>query len=214
MSPNRCRHRRRATRLGNEGVRTRRLRRRRRQLPRGARRSARVVCARGGLHRIGQQDVAVLRAQCAGCSAAVGGGVEAVSTARRRRDRAAHLRHRPAAHRHHCAAPAAERRPSASGPGAVVGRVSAAAPAARNLVGEPGFPAARRAVHQGAQREPGLHRAALHDRRRRRGVLAAAAPVAALGVLRDAGAHARPTRGGWPSRTGRGRISGTARTFS
>ncbi len=54
---------------------------------------------------------------------------------------------------------------------------------------EPGFPAARRPVQQGARGEPGLHRPALHDRRRGRGVLAAAAPVAAFGVLRDAGAH-------------------------
>ena len=43
--------------------------------------------------------------------------------------------------------PPADRRPAASGPGIVAGRVPAAAPAARNLVGEPGFPAARRAVH-------------------------------------------------------------------
>ena len=78
----------------------------------------------------------------------------------------------------------------------------------------PVFAAARRAVHQGARREPGLHGPALHDRRRGRGVLAAAAPVAAFGVLRDAGAPAHATPGGWPSRTGRGRISGTARTFS
>ncbi len=44
------------------------------------------------------------------------------------------------------------------------------APATRNLVAEPGFPTDRRAVHQGARGEPGLHRAALHDRRRGRGV--------------------------------------------
>ena len=54
----------------------------------------------------------------------------------------------------------------------------------------PVFQRARRAVHQGARGEPRLHRAALHDRRRGGGVLAAAAPVAALGVLRDARAPA------------------------
>ena len=52
----------------------------------------------------------------------------------------------------------------------------------------PVFQRTRRPVHQGAQREPRVHGPALHDRRRGRGVLAAAAPVAAVGVLRDAGA--------------------------
>ena len=32
-------------------------------------------------------------------------------------------------------------------------------PAARNLVGQPGFPGARRPIHPSAQREPRLHRA-------------------------------------------------------
>ena len=62
--------------------------------------------------------------------------------------------------------------------------------------------------------EPGLHRPAFHGRLRAGGVLAAAAPVAAFGVLRDAGAPARATRRGCRSRTGRRRIGGTARTFS
>ena len=79
--------------------------------------------------------------------------------------------------------PAAHRRPAAPGSRAVAGRVPAAPAAARNLVAEPGLPADRRAIRQGARGEPGLHRAALHDRRRGGGVLAAAAPVAALGVL-------------------------------
>ena len=170
--------------------------------------------ARRRPHRARQQDAAVLRAQRAGGPAGVRGRVEAVPAARRRADRTADLRHRPAPHRHHRAAPAAGRRPAPSGPGAVAGRVPAAPPAARNLVGEPGFPAARCPVHQGARGEPGLHGPALHDRRRGGGVLAAAAPVTALGVLRDAGAPADVLPSGWPSRTGPSPIGGTAATFS
>ena len=56
-------------------------------------------------------------------------------------------------------APTADRRSATPGSGVVAGRVPAAAPAPRNLVGEPGFPRARCPVHPGAQREPGLHRA-------------------------------------------------------
>ena len=45
-----------------------------------------------------------------------------------------------ATHRNHGAAPADERRPATPGPRVVAGRVPAAAAAARNLVGQPGFP--------------------------------------------------------------------------
>src|SRR6476619_6160296 len=69
-------------------------------------------------------------------------------------------------------------------------RVPAATAPTRNLVGQPGFPGARRPIHPSAQREPRLHRPALHDRRRGRRVLAVAAAVAALGFLRDAGTPA------------------------
>ena len=104
--------------------------------------------------------------------------------------------------------------PAPPGAGTVAGRVPAAAPAARNLVGEPGFPAAGRAVRQGPRRGPGIHGSALHDRRRGRGVLAAAASVAALGVLRDAGppAHLRAVAGA--AGLDASRISGIAGTCS
>ena len=47
----------------------------------------------------------------------------------------------------------------------------------------PVFAQAGRAVRQGARGGSGLHRPALHDRRRGGGVLAAAAPVTAFGVV-------------------------------
>ena len=111
----RCRHRRGPARLGHQGVRPRRFRHRRRQLPRSARRAAGVLPARRRPHRVRQQDVPLLRPQRAGRPADVRGGVEAVSAARRRGDRAADLRHRPAPHRYHGAAPAADGRPRHQG---------------------------------------------------------------------------------------------------
>ena len=83
-----------------------------------------------------------------------------------------------------------------------------------NLGLEPVLPPARRPIHPAPRGEPRLHRSALHGRIRAGGMLAAAAAVAAFGVLRDAVAPARATRSGCRSRTGRRRIGGTARTFS
>ena len=68
--------------------------------------------ARRRPHRVRQQDAAVLRPQRAGGPAGVRGGVQAVPAARRRADRAADLRDRPAAHRDHRHPPAAHRRPA------------------------------------------------------------------------------------------------------
>ena len=64
--------------------------------------------------------------------------------ARGRRDRAPDLRHRPAAHRHHRPAPAADRGPGPPGPRAVAHRGAAAAPAARDVGGRPGVRRASR----------------------------------------------------------------------
>ena len=164
--------------------------------------------------RLGSKMSRFFAAQRAGGPAAERGILEAVPAARRRRGRAADLRHRAAAHRYHGSAPPAVRRSATPGSGTVAGGVPAAPAAPGNLAGQPGFRPARRAVQEGARREPRLHRPALHDRRRGGGVLAAAAPVAALGVLRDPGARAHLFAVAGRGRTGPSRTSGTARIFS
>ena len=130
-------------------------------------------------------------------------------------DRAADLRHRPAAHRHHGACTGCSTAdPRHQGLELWLAEFPQPRPPRETWSQNPVFAAARRPVHQGARREPGLHRPALHDRRRGRGVLAAAAPVAALGVLRDAGAPADLLAVAGRAGLDASRISGTARTCS
>ncbi|CKQ96711.1 Uncharacterised protein [Mycobacterium tuberculosis] len=114
--------------------------------------------------------------------------MEAVSGARRRCHQTAYLRHRVGAHRNHCAAPAAGRRPGPPRPAHVAGRVPAAAPPARDLGVKPVVSPARCTVHPASCRESGIHRLAFHGGLRVGGVLAAVAAVAAFGVVRGAGA--------------------------
>ena len=124
------------------------------------------------------------------------------------------LRDRAAAHRHHRLAPAAGRRPGPSGPAPVAGRVPAAASAARHLGIESVVSPAGRAVHPAPRGEPGVHRPAFHGRLRAGGVLAAAAAVAAFGVLRDACAPAELRAVVVAAGLDAVRISGTAATCS
>ena len=129
-------------------------------------------------------------------------------------DQAPHLCHRTGTHRHDGVAPAARRRSGASGTAHVAGGISAATPAARHLGLAPAVPPTRRPVQPAPPGQSGLHRPALHGRVRTRGMLAVAAPVAAFGVLRDAGAPADVTQSGCRSRTGRRPTGVTARTCS
>ena len=116
-----------------------------------------------------------------GCSARCPGSTPPV---RRRSHHSADLRHRPAAHRNHRAAQAALRRPATRGWSC--GSPNSLSPAAaRNVAAEPGFRATRRPVQEGARRTPTTPACTSHDRRRGRGMLAAAAAVGALGVLRN-----------------------------
>ena len=118
------------------------------------------------------------------------------------------LRHRAAAHRHDGAAPAAVRGPGAPGLGDVADAGAAAAAAARDVGGQPAVRADAGRLRPASHREPGLHGRALHLRRHGGGVLAVAAPVDAVGRLREprapadllgvagrAGLDRAPTRG-------------------
>ncbi len=98
--------------------------------------------------------------------------------------RAAGLCHRAPPHRHDRPAPPAHRRPGQSGPGGVAHRGAAATAAPGNLGQQPGVP-----VHPGGLRTAPrvlsrVHGGALHGRRPGGGVLAAAAAVDAVDLLR------------------------------
>ena len=93
---------------------------------RGPRR-ARRADARGQLH------AAHVHQERAGRPAALRARLQGAPVVRRGADRATDLRLRPPAHRHHGAAPPAQRRPGAPGARAVADRGPAAAAAARDL---------------------------------------------------------------------------------
>src|SRR6202012_4810967 len=87
-------------------------------------------------------------------------------------------------------APAARRRPCAPRPAPVAPPGPPTASTARHLGIKTAFPQAPGAGYPDPQRQPGLSGPAFQGRLRAGGVLAVVAPVAALGVLRDAGAPA------------------------
>src|SRR2546423_6474067 len=86
--------------------------------------------------------------------------------------RAPDLRHGPATHGHHRAAPPLDRRSVAPRTADVAGGVPAAAPAPRNMGYQPGFRAVERSVRAAPRRKTGIHGAAFHERRPGRGMLA------------------------------------------
>ena len=102
-------------------------------------------------------------------------------------DRAPDLRHRAAPDRHHGAAPAARRRPRAPRAGDVAHPGARAAPAAGDLGGQPGVPADPGGLRAAPRRASRVHGRALHGGRPGGGVLAAAAAVDAVGLLRVPG---------------------------
>ena len=184
------RHRRRPARLGHQGVRARRLRLRRRQLPRSSRHAARVLPARRRPDGVRQQDEPLLRPQRVGRAVGVRGRVEAVPAhADVPIERPIFVTGLPrtgttAIHRLLTADPAHQ------GLELWLAEFPQPRPPRETWSDNPVFKQLDAQFTKAHEENPdytGLH---LHDRRRGGGVLAVAAPVAAFGVLRDAGAPA------------------------
>src|SRR5205823_9578075 len=80
--------------------------------------------------------------------------------------------------------------PGTSGRGSVAHRGAAAEATPEHLAGQPGLPADSVRLPAASHRAAGVHGAALHVRRRGRGVLAVAAPVDEVDLLRVPGTPA------------------------
>ena len=205
----------RPARLGGQGHRAGRLRCRRRQLPRSAECAARVVSPRRRSDRARQQDVSgsscEMRWWPGWCPRRPGSSTRSTSTSPI--ERPIFVTGLPrtgttALHRLLCGDPRHQ------GLELWLAEFPQPRPPRETWSDNPVFQQLDAQFSQGARRESGLHRAALHDRRRGGGVLAAVASVAALGVLRDAGARADLLAVAGSTGLDASPMRGTARTCS